>query len=77
MMATVVDFTAKAKMIAGSVTRMTGTCTMPNAIASSDKMPAPGIPTRKKPIPQSRACTNATPMTPFATDFTVAAMIPM
>ena len=35
-------------------------------------VPAPGIPTRKKPMPHNRAWTNATPMTPLATDRTVA-----
>ena len=61
-------------MIAGRVTRSTGTWTTPSAMASSDNNPAPGTPTTKKPIPTSSAWTNATPMTPFATDFTVAEM---
>jgi len=57
---------------AGKVTISTGTCTTPRAIARSERIPAPGTPNTKKPMPHRRAWTNATPITPLATERTVA-----
>ena len=61
MIATVVDFTAKAYKIAGRTTMITGICTTPSAIARSDSYPGAWHPDGEEADPDQQGLNEGDP----------------